>query len=219
MRFLTAIATAFLALATPAAATTIVAYTSVNGDFILPDQQAFGVTGLALSRGTGLNQTGGANRFRSNGFATSDVVQNAINDGDFINFGFNSTVGYDLDQLGLRFKVNGNGPQAVLAQISIDGGTYQDIGLIQPTNTNQNNYLLDLSGFDDVTNAGLRLIGFDAVTSGGRLILGNTNATPFDGGSVVITGDQVVMAPIPLPAAGGMMLLAFVGVAALRRRA
>ncbi|MEM8978868.1 MAG: VPLPA-CTERM sorting domain-containing protein [Pseudomonadota bacterium] len=216
MRILAAAALALAAFAAPAAATTLVAYTSVNGDFITPDQQGFGVTGLSLTRAGGLSQIGNANRFRSNGFATSDLVQDAVNDGDYITFGFDSSVGYDLDQLGVRFRVNGNGPQAVLAQIAVDGGAYEDVALLTPS-TDQTSYLLDLSTFNNVTDADFRLIGFDAVTDNGRLILGNTNADPFNGGSVVVTGDQV--APVPLPAAGGLLLIGAGAIVALRRKA
>jgi predicted extracellular nuclease len=141
-------------------------YNSVNGSSVPPSSAGPGVTGLDLTRGSGINQNAGGT-FNSNSWNGIDLAS-AQTANDFLQWGFTSTTAYDLTDFDIRYDRSGTGPNSLAIQASINGGSFQTI--FTDTNVNEageNNLDIDLSAFDNVTSATFRLFAWGARSSQG----------------------------------------------------
>jgi len=175
--------------------------------------EGFGISGDPLTRGSDLD---GSNDLF--GFAASKFTNASGPDGTRrFEFGFTSTVAYDLTALSFGIARTGKGPASGRVEAAIDGGAMQDISGDFTISTAGGLVTVDLSAFDAVTSASFFLYGFDGRGKGKK------NAAAIQAGFVdsgdtglLISGEQTPV-PIPLPA-GIVLLLSGVGLAVALRR-
>ena len=206
---------AALALATTANAATVVEFTSVNGIEVAADAEGTGVTGFSLGRSTGLDFNMGGTFNSNDWFVGGDKLQ-ALAAKDSLFWGFNSTIGYDLDTLSFGYDRSGTGPKSIAVDFFINnvfqGEIFADLDVAENSTALAT---IDMSGFDNVTNGFFRLTGWNATSDRGTFDIENRAA--LGGKGIIVTGE---IAPVPLPAGlplllGGLVLLA--GLRRLRR--
>ncbi|NJL82199.1 MAG: hypothetical protein HC890_03120 [Chloroflexaceae bacterium] len=147
--------------------TPILSYVSVNGASAPSNSPATGITGLDLTRGAGVNlNTGGT--FNSNNWTIGGDLAAAITNNDFIQWGFTSTLAYDLSDLDIRYDRSGTGPNSIAIQGAINGGDFTTFFIDNSiSEAGEDNLDIDLSSFDGVTSATFRLFGFNATSTAG----------------------------------------------------
>ncbi|MGL5083095.1 MAG: Ig-like domain-containing protein [Microcoleaceae cyanobacterium] len=167
---------------------TILTYTSASGISLAPSTQGVGVTGLDLTRGSGIISATGST-FNSSGWNDSVDLPGAIANNDFLQWGFNSTTAYDLSDLDIRYDRSGTGPNQVNIQISVNGGAFQSFfSDSSVSDVGENNPDLNLSGFTNVTAATFRLYGFGATAAAGTFDI--ENALDFGNTGIVLSGTE-----------------------------
>ncbi|MCC5785727.1 MAG: hypothetical protein JJU33_03390 [Phycisphaerales bacterium] len=188
-----------------------------NQAFTAPSESATGVTGLNMTRGTGLNATSAANSFSSSGWNTLNASE------DYFSFGFtvaeNAVV--NLSSLFIATRASNTGPGDLGLFFSGDGFS-NNLFTFTQSGTAFLNSEIDLSGLAGLTGevefrivalSDTRADGNTGIAAGGTLRI----AEFFEGGEfspVRFVGEVVV---IPLPGAAGLGL-AGLGLVAVRRR-
>jgi len=211
-------AVASLAIASQSAGVTIVAYTPGNqaSDPGSPDPGvaasvvATNVTAATLARGAGLSwNTGGDFNSRSwDGGTDSASAQTA---GDYIEWGFTTTVPIDLATLDIRYDRSPTGPTNVDILVAINGGSFSSVFTDGTVSTSsENNAGIDLSAHTSVTSATFRLAGWGASSGAGTFDVEDTTA--FDGSNGLVVSGTFV----PEPTTALLGALGLLGI--LRRR-
>jgi hypothetical protein len=168
---------------------------------------AAGVTGIDVTRGPGL--TAASAGFSLNAAGWNNPVAAA----DYIQFGFNTTTAYDVDELTVGLRSSGTGPGRINLTYSVDGGAFTTLAslgsLVMPDSVFRN-LAIDLDEIPTVTNSLVfRLIvdpAFTTLAANGGAI-GSTGTFRFasysPAGGVflnpAITGDPVEVS-VPEPA-------------------
>ena len=162
----------------------IVGYTSANGATVSPDAIGAGVTGNDLVRGAGVSQAGGGGSFRSDGWSQSDLADAIAND-DYLQWGFTSSLAYNLSDLDIRYGRSGTGPNQIEIQIDTGSGfstIFSDSSVVTSGETQLD---IDLSSFQGITTATFRLYGFGASNNNGSFDINNDSLIEGDRGIVV----------------------------------
>jgi hypothetical protein len=201
-----------VALAAPASAATLVSYVSTNTPGSLaPTFEAAGVTGLDLSRGSGIVQNVAGLTYNSKGWTEADLTA-ALGDNDYLEFGFSSANTYDMTSLDIRYDRSGTGPMQIELFASTDGALYSSIFSDPSVGVNGEVNTIDLSSFAGVMGLTFHLFGWGAGNSGTFDI---ENAASFGGNGIRINGTQVAAVPLP---AGLPLLAVALGMIGLVRR-
>lgn len=201
-----------VAVAAPASAATLVSYVSSNTPGSLaPTFEAAGVTGLDLSRGSGIEQNVSGATFNSKGWTEADLSAAIVGD-DFLRFGFSSANTYDMTSLDIRYDRSGTGPMQIELFASAGGSLYSSIFSDPDVGVNGEVNTIDLSSFAGVTGLSFLLFGWGAGNFGTFDI---ENAASFGGNGIRINGTQVAAVPLP---AGLPLLAVALGMIGLVRR-
>jgi hypothetical protein len=169
------------------------------------------VSGLSLSRGTGLTATGG-----STYGATEWTSAGTADANDYFQWGFTSTQPYDLTNLEIAFRsskasgANNGGPNSADFQISVNGGSFVSFATLTGFQDSTQVSTISLSSFTNVSSATFRLYGLSAENSSGVLDIVNSLSGNTRG--IVVNG---TLSAIPEPAAFllGGLICGIVGVA------
>ncbi len=200
-------------IAPTAKAATVVAFTSVNGVTVAADVEGAGVSGFNLSRSTGLEQNVGST-FNSRDWQVGGSHLDAVANHESIFWGFNSTIGYDLGVLSFGYDRSNNGPQSIAVDFFIAGIFQATIYADNSVASNSTaTAVIDLSGYDNVTNGFFRLSGWNAISSAGTFDIENRAA--LGGKGIVLTGQASV---VPLPATLPLVLAGLGAFGIARRR-
>ena len=206
-------------LSGPATAATILAYdTAEGGGPVAPAVESPGLDGADLMRGAGLVPAGDKG-FASGGWTVGGSLGESTLNDDFVTFGFSSapSTAFDLGTLEIALARSEAGPTSVSLTIV---GSGVGSGLASrplsgvDVGTDGHAFSFDLGGAERITSAFFTLSGWNAAGSEGTLTVGPDG----EGFGIALTGERVVLEPIPLPA-GLPMLAAAIGLLALRRRA
>ncbi len=195
-------------------AATIAGWEQDNGASLTALTQGTGVTSAELVRGAGVRAITSSSSFNSSRWQRNGTKNGAINQNDYIEWSFTSSVGYDLTALAFGYDRNNNGPTSIAVDLFIDGVLVGEI--FRDTNVaadNSETASIDLSAYDNVTNAAFRLYGWNAATNGGRFaprIRG-----PLDRNAILLSGD---LSPIPLPASLPLLVVGLAAIVLVRRR-
>jgi hypothetical protein len=184
--------TSFLST-TPSLADIVLAFTAAStSGSLAPDTTGAGVTGVDLSRSAGIAYEAGSNSYRSTGFTTS----NSRNSGDYLEWGFTSTIPYDLTNLELAFAREsvffdiGRGPRDVEIDASVNGGAFTMVGVLN--NFGAGTQVLspiDLSVYTNVTQATFRIYPHDSTSTSNYFEF--VNSASLGNRSIVVNGVAV----------------------------
>jgi hypothetical protein len=206
----------FFAVTAPVHAVALVTY-NLNGNVgnevtEAPSANAPNITGVAISRGTGLTANNAANSFNSQGFDTATVT-------DFVQLGFTVSPGFtvNLTNLQIATQSSGTGPGTIGLFSSVDSFTTALATISQAPGNNTISSSYGLSGLTGLTGTiNFRFLeigntqadGVGATANNGSFrLLNNTAAN-----AIIIDG---VVTPVPFefsPAGAALGLTAvFVG--------
>ena len=185
-----------IAFAAPASAVTMAAYDTVNASSIAAELTPVDVTATDLTRGSGLQQVGNANHFRSRRWTIGGDAASALANSDYLQWGFSSTSTYQLETLSLRYDRNSNGPQSIAIFASFDGGSFTQLFTDTTVTTVAETANIDLSSYS-ANAATFRLVGWDATSNNGRLWLRNNGVGPLNDYGLFLSGN---IATVPVPA-------------------
>ncbi|MEM7471664.1 MAG: VPLPA-CTERM sorting domain-containing protein [Pseudomonadota bacterium] len=228
MRILSYATAAILACVAPTQADVVFAYNSTTApDGIEATATGLGVTASKLERGSMLDEQASLTFNSKNWLRNGDRDMAFIN-GSYLQWGFESSTGYDLGTLSFGYDSSHNGPKSIALDANIDGTWYRNIFAASGLSHVGGLALgLDLSSFTGVTSATFYLLGWDAKKAKGTFDLEDTLA---DGTAVSLTGAPVEtadrfavrrapqVAAVPLPAGLPLMLGALAVFGVLRRR-
>ncbi|NJK38594.1 MAG: ExeM/NucH family extracellular endonuclease [Oscillatoriales cyanobacterium RM2_1_1] len=166
---------------------TLLTYVSANGTSLAPTFEGTGITGLDLTRGSGIVSAAGST-FNSSGWNDSANLVQAIANNDFLQWGFSSAIPYDLSDLDIRYDRSGTGPNQIEIQVSVDGGgTFLPFFSDSSVNeSSENNADINLASFTNISSAIFRLYGFGATASAGTFDIENT--IDFNNNGIVLSG-------------------------------
>ncbi|MFG0275452.1 MAG: PEP-CTERM sorting domain-containing protein [Phycisphaerales bacterium] len=174
--------------------------------------EAANVTGVAITRGAGLNPSGAGNSISSNGW--DDLAAD-----DYFTFGFNVDAGFsvDLDTLWIGTRSSNTGPGFLGLFYSGDGFS-SNLYTFTQSGTSFNNSIIDLSSLTGLTgNVEFRIIALNGTSAnGGTISSGGTFriGDHFDGANFSEVRFEGTVVPTP----GAMALFGLAGVCAGRRR-
>ncbi|SFP99758.1 PEPxxWA-CTERM sorting domain-containing protein [Sphingomonas rubra] len=215
-----------LAMAVPASAATLVQYDftgNVGNEASEPASfSATNVSGVAFTRGAGLNTPSGSDAFASSGWSAY-----AASPTDFLTFGLNIASGYtaSVNQLVFAARSSNTGPGDLALLAAIDGGAFNQIATFTQSAENVLNRTLNFSSIEGTSSVVFRIVANSAraangttLATGGTFRVQNsvgTTASPFSINGTV----SAVTAAVPEPATWALMLVGFglVG-GAMRRR-
>jgi hypothetical protein len=184
---------------------------------------ATNVTGLDLTRGSGLSGSGAKNSFSSTGFSGNDA-------GDYVEFGFSVDAGYsvDLDTLFIGTRSSNTGP-GTLGLFSSQDGFSSSLFTFTQSGTAFNNQTVDLSALTGLTGTvNFRIYEIGDTQADGSGATANTgtfrvgayfengnfaNNLGFSGTVNTLGGN-----PVPVPAAVWLLGSAVAGMAGVARR-
>ena len=187
------------------------------------------LTGLDVTRGSGLTPSAASNAISASGWDGTPAA-NPADDTQYFQFGFEVAAGYEatLNQLFIGTRSSNTGPGNLGLFTSVDGFATQ-VATFTQSGTSYLNSVIDLSGLGPITGTILfRIIKLDTVSANGGTVAstGTFRLTNyFDGGdtgSMRITGSvRPSSGVIPEPSSIVLMGLGVVGLAGvirLRRR-
>ncbi len=206
-----------LLAATSARADVLAEWDGVAGSFQSASFEASGITAIDLTRGSGINSATGDN-FNSNGFTVGGDLLDAINNNDFLSFGFNASSSVDLENIVVELDRSGTGPGFVNLFSDVTGFGAFDVIETKAVPTTGSLLTFDLTGvsaFQGFTGDVEFRFYFNGATSGA-----GTSDIEDDliGGNSGQVGLQVNSVTIPEPSAFALFGLAGLGVVAIRRR-
>lgn len=177
--------------------------------------EGVGVTADNLEAGAGIN----VQNFSTFNFTAWDPANasaaDAIADDEIWTWGFTSSTAYDLTDFSIRLDRSATGPDDFLIELAINGSSVFAPVLsfdFQDGSAGVSFVDVDLSGFDNVTDADFRLAAFNSEGNVGTFdleLLGNSN------NGIIITGE---ISAVPLPAPALMLLAGLFGLGALQFR-
>lgn len=184
-------------------------------------QSAPNVTGLAITRGSGLAASGAGNSISSSGWGTAAPASDA---NEFFSFGFNVAPGFavDLDSLFIGTRSSGTGPGNLGLFYSGDGFsanlfTFNQAGT--PGGTGFINSQINLASLPNLSgNVEFRIreIGNGSAAGGTTADTGTFRLTAFFVGGSFDRNMQFTGTVIPTP--GALALAGVAGLVAARRR-
>jgi len=202
-------------------AATIAAFTSTpTGGDLSADALGAGVTSANLTRGSGLNAfLGNSQTYNSRSWTIDGSKAEASNTGDFLSWGFESAIGYDLTSLSFGYDRSPTGPVSIALDIilrdAITNAITAQTQIFADTSVASNSSataVIDLTQFDAITNAEFRLFGWNATGATGTFDIENRASLGTKG--IVIAGE---ISAVPLPASLPLLAGAF-GLLTLGRR-
>ncbi|HBE70787.1 MAG TPA: hypothetical protein DDW52_21795 [Planctomycetaceae bacterium] len=169
------------------------------------------VTGVNLTRGGGATDAGGGSDFATANWTTSSYLQ----------FGFTSTVAYDLTNV--RFSISGDAgvpaPNNFKLQVAVNGGAFSDLApsLVFDVSSNSDVAFTNVSSLTNVDDVLFRLVSETAPVSGGEIRLFDVPEGSLDPANPTL--DFIVEGvAVPEPSSG-LLLVAFgAGLSWHRRR-
>ncbi|MFK7770168.1 MAG: PEP-CTERM sorting domain-containing protein [Mariniblastus sp.] len=202
---------------------TIVGYdvTNPNGSNGSPSpdlpaaEAASNVTTLLYSRGAGLIPNQGVT-LNSSGWATSSLAA-AIAAEDYLERGWsNSADQYDLEDMTIQYDRSNSGPTQLAIMLAVNGGAMQTVHTDSDIFVGDETHTIDLTAFDNVLSATVRLFAFDAASPGGTLDIERFNAEPEPSRGMIVRG---FVSSVPEPGSVVVLCLVGVGFFVKRRRA
>jgi hypothetical protein len=226
MRYFKNVARAFIVpvaavclIASHAAGATIVIWPAAPNGATLPattENPAFGTNADDIGRGSGIVQAAGTT-FNSSGFSTTAAsFSDAVTEGDYLTFGFTTTTPVNLTDMDIRYDRSGTGPNNAQIQLSINGGAFTPVFTDNAvSDLGEDNLLISLAGFNNVTDADFRLPAFGATSGNGTFDIETIN---FAGGGTV--GIEVRGVAVPEPTSVVLSVFGLLGISfsALRCR-
>lgn len=181
----------------------IIGFVVSNSATVPGSDFATGVSGIDLTRGSGLGQaSGNNNQFHSSGFDGNSLAE-AESNNDFVQFGFQSTQEWNLTNLSISYDRTGSGPESIDVQVSVNGGNFQSV--FSDNNVAVNGEIaaisLDNFNFTNTSTATFRIFGFQANNdTNGEFAIHNELSIPTDNVSrgIVINGN-LALSQIPEP--------------------
>ncbi len=214
MKKIAMIAFAIGTLAVQAQAVTLFEIVSFNTDTTGPTTQSVDalISSVAVySRGAGVEFNAGGT-FNSKGWDDGTSAATAVAAGNTNSWGFTSAA-VDLTNFSFRYDRSNTGPAQGVIQLSVNGGAFVDVFSDSDINAaGEENLLIDLSSFDNVTSATFRFAGWGASSAAGTFDWENT--ANINGASFQLTGEAAQAVPEPAT----MIALAAAGLAAASRR-
>jgi len=209
-------ATALAFFASSASAATIVAYDTVNSAGSIAGQElGLGITAADLTRGSGLVYNSAGGDYNSRNWTEGGDEATAIANGDFLEWGFTSTIAYDLTGMDIHYDRSPTGAMAISILASINGGAFTSIfGDSDISTTGETNMLTLMA--TNVTSAVFRLAGWSATGSSGTFDIETDEVGPNGAYGLAITGE---ISPVPLPASLAFLMAGIGALGVARRRA
>jgi len=199
-----------------ASAATIVAYDTVNSaGNIAGEELGTGVTANDLTRGAGLVFNSAGGDYNSRNWTQGGDLATAIANEDFLEWGFTSTLGYDLTSMSLHYDRSTTGAMDIAILASINGGAFTSIFTDSSISASGETNILSLMA-TNVTSAVFRLAGWSATNPLGTFDIETNEVGPGNAYGLVIEGN---LTPVPLPTGLALMLTAFGAFGVARRRA
>lgn len=191
-----------------------------NEAFITSASNASNISGLNLTRGTGLNPSAAGNSFSSNGWNGEAT--------DYFSFGFSVANGFEVDltDLYIGTRSSNTGPGALGLFYSGDNFT-SNLYTFTQSGTNFTNSIVDLTALNDLSGlVEFRIFGLGNTSANGGTLASNGTfriAEHFDGSTftnVQFNGAVSSVAAIPEPETYAMFLagLALLGFASRRNQ-
>lgn len=159
-----------------------VSVASTSNPTIAATHVASGLSGTALSAGTGITANSGASYNWSGWNEVSSAA--AISGGDVFTWGFTVGVGVlgsvDLSSIDIRYDRSSTGPPNAEISYSVGAGSFSTFFTDNAVNANGENNSIDLSGISGLQGLGVgsvvvfRLVGWGASSSAGTFDLENT---------------------------------------------
>jgi hypothetical protein len=225
MRFYQVLTKALLALvvatcmaAATASAASIAIWPAAPNGATLPattENPDFGTSADDIARGPGIVQAAGAT-FNSSGFTVPSPADfdAAVTAGDYLSFGFTTSVPIDLTDMDIRYDRSGTGPSNLQIQLSINGGAFAPVFTDNAVSDLGEDQLgIPLGAFLNVTEADFRISLFGATSTGGTFDIETIN---FAGGGTV--GIEVRGVPEPATVVLSSFGLIGLSLSLLRRR-
>lgn len=192
----------------------LIGYDTVAGASITPTVIGSNVSGIDLTRGSGINQATGTS-FNSNSWTQSGGLAQAIDDDSFLQFGINVASGYVLENIVADFfgDRSNTGPSSIVVYSSSDGFTTAGNPVLGATDVGASGSLQVTSpiGGPATGTVTFRLYGYGATGSTGTFDF-ETDKISSDYG-LTISGD---LSAVPEPA--NNLLLGAIGALALFHR-
>lgn len=219
MKNITAIALV-AGLATAASAEVITSYANFgqpgNQDFSAVSVQADNVTGMNLTRGSGLNATAANNSFSSNGWDQGD----GDDANDYYSFGFTVADGFsvNLESLWMGSRSSGTGPGFLSIFVSTDGFSTAVASFTQ-VGTAFTNGIYDFSALTGLTGTvEFRIFADNEIAAGGGVVGSGGTFRVGDHRSSDAVFTEMRFEGTVVPAPGAFALLGLGGLVAVRRR-
>jgi hypothetical protein len=193
-------------------ASIILEYTSINGSNVTADVEGLSVTGIDLQRSIGLVQNTGST-FNSRDWQVNGTKADAVTASDFIYWGFDSTLAYDLTSISFAYDRSGTGPSSIAVDFFINNVLQAQIFEDLDVATNSTAMTtIDLSSYNNVTNGYFRLVGWNATSSAGTFDIENRLAG--DKG-IILRGE---LTAVPAPASILLLCLGLAGIGLIKRK-
>ena len=186
----------------PASAINIVTYnlTGATGSQSnqAPTSTASNITGLDITRGTGLNASAATNSFSSSGFEGTAAAPSS---NEYVQFGFTVDAGYtvSLNSLAIGTRSSNTGPGTIGLFSSVDGFASPLRSITQPSLTNVFT-TIDLSNLAGLTGTiGFRFyeIGNTAPNTSATTSAGTFRLINFDSNGIVLDGQVTPVVAVP----------------------
>ena len=207
-------ATAMAFFASTASAATLVAYDTENSaGSIAGEELGLGITAADLSRGAGLVYNAAGDDYNSRNWTQGGDEATALTNQDFLEWGFTSTIAYDLTGMDIHYDRSGTGAMNISILASINGGAFTSIFTDSSISASGETNFLTLMA-TNVTSAVFRLAGWGSTNPLGTFDIETNEVGPNNGYGLAITGE---ISAVPLPASMAMLLIGVGGLGALRR--